>query len=344
MKNIAFRCVTAIIAILLLYSTPVLCADDSYNPMKFPPIRSTASQDEIQALVIDILNIIYAGEDIPMELMELVAEYPLFGDCPDISATPSLVSWIGLPTTLTLTIDFGTGCTGYDGALRSGNIVVTFSNLAQTTSGLSADIDIVFNELNKNGDLILDGAASGSVRTTMASGELQEVYLSLALTDLTNGSQTLNGSFQMTVTKDNSGEFNTASVTVANLSIGDVTVTSGTIDITKTNTGGSAEMHLDTSLGQVDIVFSIDATQLPVVVIQGQTTGTVGPFNVVLTDVTYDPTQCLQYPISGTVTLTQGPVTYETTFTDLCNDQPEVKTTNPLVTLPTLLMILDDGS
>ncbi len=78
-----------------------------------------------------------------------------------------------LPPTITITANYGNGCTATDRApTMSGQVVLAISNSSLTDTSLNLDFALTATNLRRNGALVLNGSVSGHLGLTIVDGTL----------------------------------------------------------------------------------------------------------------------------------------------------------------------------
>ena len=95
------------------------------------------------------------------------------GTCPVVTVSPPISGFV-LPRTLTVTVDYGSGCVAEDGSTMSGSWKLKLTDIVQEFTEIGADFTFTMSELTQNGMLISNGTLSGYLSLD-SSGSDQEL-------------------------------------------------------------------------------------------------------------------------------------------------------------------------
>lgn len=303
---------------------------EGYDPLKGLQTKSSI-EDQVRATIDDALSVVTSASQLVEQAKILVSMFENGTDtCPTVTIDPP-IDQISLATTkkITLVLDYGSGCTAADGATMAGSMTAVVSDLSIQATGISADIAMTADSITRNGESYLDGSLSGDIAATIAvvGGEttIGTLTVNLGFNNLSIQGNKING--QVSVVAEEFGSLDLediasnmpgkVTVTMTNLTAFGHTISSGTVVYT---TPGSLTVTAQTDMGAVNLNLTFDYTEnFDSVTLSTITTGTAGDFNIDIYDVCMDQSQCVDYPVSGDVRMTQGPYAYKATFTNACD-------------------------
>jgi hypothetical protein len=205
----------------------------------------------------------------------------------------------------------------------SGDIVLNITNLVYTDTNISLDYVLTANNLTADGQLLLNGSVSGHIAITLSGEDLSGISFSANFNNMQLADATISGGLLITGTNVELGDtvsFGQITVSFNNLTVKDYTVNSGAVVITSPSaTQTQMAADLMTSLGAARITFLIEQPTDTRTVFSTAQPGTIGEYTVSLNQVTLDTAVCMDYPISGTITLVKGGSTSTVTFTGACD-------------------------
>ncbi len=152
MKRILFFLALAFLGALTFTS----CKKDKNNEPQPEPL----TMDQAESMAVDVTDEEAVMAEVDMQsdemLVQFVAGGPLSGDCPTVTADQPQGTF-----PVTITIDFGDGCTAPDGHWRSGKIIINVSD-KPTNPGATRTITLV--------DYHVDSLAIEGTRTWTNNG------------------------------------------------------------------------------------------------------------------------------------------------------------------------------
>lgn len=187
-----------------------------------------------------------------------------------------------LPNPLTVTVDYGSGCEDEEGDFFKGSFTVTIRN----------------PQIDEYGDLVFSG-------------------LSITFNNFSDGEETLNGTFSLNETDEQS-------------------VYRLTYDLRYSNIAGCNERETFNGTIETNAPLDDEFTQI-LLNGEGSYSGPSGNFNLVMENLVWDLTADCEYPISGVLKVTAGGVTAKIAFSDECREAAVViNGTSSTVLLPLL--------
>ncbi len=248
--------------------------------------------------------------------------------CPTTTMEPPLTfDFTKLPSTMTVTVDYGNGCTPTgSNVTMSGKLVVVFTKLSVVNSSTEGSLDIVCDYTMTATNLsseenTLNGKVSGSVdiTTNLATGAMTGT-MSMDFNNFTEGNKTVNGYVSLKFNIDDD-ELGTTKVTLKDFS-GGQSKYSGTIDIAQnTETSSIIAMDITSTNGNIDMMISsTKSTDGKTTTINTTGTSTYKGLTFSMTDVVLEAEACKTEPISGTMDWTDvNGNTAEVVFDGVCD-------------------------
>ena len=226
------------------------------------------------------------------------------GTCPVVTVTPPLEGLSDLPPAITMTVNYGSGCTADDGSTMSGQAVLAITNLIQTgTTGsgsINLDYALTATNLRQNGELLLKGSVSGHVALNI--GTVITAAVNFHFNNFQASDSTISGNLTMNATLSSlSSETATINVSISfdNLTASGYTVSSGTLQVTGSGSSGTIDANLVTSQGVVDLTLTFQSPNDTTTVISTASPGTIAGYTVTLTNVTLNTSVCARFPAAG---------------------------------------------
>jgi hypothetical protein len=239
------------------------------------------------------------------------------GTCPVVTTVPLLSDLSTLPPAITLTANYGSGCTAKDGSTMSGQLVLAVTNLTQTATALNLDFAFTPTNLKRNGVPVLEGSISGHITLNISGENLTGATVNIHFNSFkVAGGISISGNLTITATNLDTSQL-TGGITLSfdHLTTAGYAVYSGTVTVTSTSSSSYQMVcNLDTSQGVVNLTLTVQAPSSTQAVVNS-TPGTIAGYTVTYTNVTLDTTVCNGYPSSGSVTVSQGGSSVVTTFT-----------------------------
>ncbi len=258
------------------------------------------------------------------DIMNQILESTSGGTCPQVTVTPPLDDLSALPPSITITADYGGGCTATDGSTMSGRTVLALTNLAMTDTSVVLDLALTATNLRRNGTLALNGSVSGHIALAIADNIVTQATASLQFSNFQAADSLITGGLTLTGTNIDlsGGTLGSATVTLNNLAAAGYTAYSGTLTISSAGADTTQIVAaLVTSQGNVNMTLMIQTTQLDDstrMVLNTPVPGTIGGYAVAFTNVVVDTGVCSGYPTGGSVTASQGGSGVTVAFTPSC--------------------------
>ena len=230
------------------------------------------------------------------------------------------ISGLTLPSTITVTADYGAGCVAADGSTMSGSWKMTVSDIIQTLTGISADFSFTMSHLTQNGMLLSNGTISGYVELASAGSDQQVTVFVTTRGLQISEFATLSGSITVVAVGQvglDGASFDTVTVTPDDLTLaynvlllsGEYAIYSGTVVSDRQGSTENFEItaNLRTSAGTIKGTAYLESptggyysisTAAPYFVVNGD-------YYITVDDVVLEPAVCI-YPRSGTIYVTHG--------------------------------------
>jgi hypothetical protein len=230
------------------------------------------------------------------------------GTCPQVTINPPLEGLEDLPPAITITANYGSGCTAAGGSTMSGQVVLAITNLAQTDeTSISLDYALTATNLKQDGNLLLNGSVSGNIAVNSGSINASAHFNNFQTVD-----SSISGDLTITVTNLTSGPI---TISFNNLMAVGYMVYSGTLNVTSTGGNTTLDADLVTSQGVVDLILTVQSPSDTQIIVNTAQPGTIAGYTVTLTNVTMDTGVCNGYPSSGSATVSQGGSSVTVAFT-----------------------------
>jgi hypothetical protein len=216
--------------------------------------------------------------------------------CPVATSVPPLANLDTLPSTLTLTFDFGNGCmvaSDTAHATVAGKMVVSVNNAVLTDTVLSGTLAVTMTNVKLNGVLVANGGVSATFNVIANSSGATPTYSGVVTASLNNLQLPNNIGFNGTIT--------------LNLNTGGTTTVSTSVV--------SSPSNVLINFNNMTVVSQGDGS----VLINTSAASTVGVYTVSISNVRINPSVCQTGAISGTVSFTSGGRTGVVTFNNTCN-------------------------
>jgi hypothetical protein len=225
----------------------------------------------------------------------------------------------------------------------AGSLQVNISDLLLGADGIGANISMVADNLRRDGLALMDGAMSLGLDLMMSEEETETEthWVTTSLTDLLvnlditglatmgqllSGTIAVDGEIQSIVhtafetyeeTEETMGDL---TVTIGNFNSGEIDVTSGTIRLVLQMPGTTA-LYADMETSDGPVSLEMDIYQSP----DGAETliDTIGVAEVMgyslqITGLSFQPLQCEDYPVAGTIVIGRAGMEYVITITGDC--------------------------
>ncbi len=245
---------------------------------------------------------------------------------PEVVVTPEKIDLKNPPKNISVEIDYGTGFVASDGAVISGGIVLEISNLVFSETQIGADFSLTFDNLERNGEEVANGSASGGFLLS-PSGKTMQLAGNIRFDNLLIGDKTIDGMVSLAVSGitlnlsevDSTG-FESMTFTFDNLVLGKEKISSGTIAVTNPSaTRIQLDADLSTGLGLIDMTMFVDRQDTDILVFSTDGASIIGDFTITMDSVTMNSTACPNYPVSGSIDFVRGDESGVVTFTDACD-------------------------
>lgn len=216
--------------------------------------------------------------------------------CPLATSVPPLDNLETFPPSLTITFDFGTGCTVTDEGVNAtvgGKGVITITNLVATETSVKGNIAVTLTNMKVNGVLVANGGLSAALNITVGSAGGEPTY---------------------------SGP---VTVTVNHLQLPDGLAFDGTLTI-NLKTDGTSTISTNVTSSPHNVAIKLNnvtvATQADgSVLINTTSASTVGDYAVTITNLKVDAEVCQTGAIGGSMSFTKGGQTGTVKFDSTCN-------------------------
>jgi hypothetical protein len=263
-----------------------------------PPPNASAFQTEVTGYVNTILGLV-SGDVIDVDQLGVVLGAAIEAlldptvTCPRVTTNPPLAGLTAFPPTLTINVDFGSGCSvqtvqKVTGVTISGTIVITINNLVFTDTSLSGTVAATFNAIKVNGVLVASGTAQGTAALTVNPT-----------------TEALSGPINLTVT---------------NFQLPSGLGATGTIAI-NLNTAGTTTVSTDLVTSPNNLTLDLNASIVPAgdgsVLVNTTGLSTVGAYTVQAVNLRIDIDVCAG-AIGGTLSFSKGGQTGTFTFDSSC--------------------------
>ncbi len=218
------------------------------------------------------------------------------GTCPVATSVPPLTNLDVIPPTLTITFDFGNGCTVTDEGLHAtvaGKGVITLTNIVVTDTALSGNVAIALTNVKVNGVLVANGNVSATFNITLGNAGGNPSYAGTVNITLTN--------FQL---PDGLGFSGTIGINLN--SVGTTTITTNVT---------SSPNNVTIKLNGVTVAPQSDGS----VLINTTAASTVGAYAITISNLKVDADVCQTGALAGSMSYTKGGQTGTVTFNSTCN-------------------------
>lgn len=216
-------------------------------------------------------------------------------NCPVVVSTPPTISLDSPPPAVQINIDFGNnGCTASDGSLMKGSASFNFTNISVSSTAIKANLDLIFNNLSINGQLLANGEVTGVVNLSKSGSSFNADNVSFHLINflLSNGVG-LNGDITVRGTSTNAQ------------------IDSSTSELLYPVNG----FALPGGNQIVNLVAAVQADKSSVI----NGTGTAYGFVLQFNNLVFNSTACQSYPVGGSINFTKNNKTATVTFDSSCN-------------------------
>jgi hypothetical protein len=233
--------------------------------------------------------------------------------CPVVTIVPPQDTWASsMPPAITITANYGSGCTADDDSTMSGQVVLAVTNITATTTAYNLDFALTPTNLKRNGVTVLEGSVSGHIALNQSGGTLTGATVSIHFNNFKVANISISGNLTITAANLSTGPI---TISFDHLTAAGYAVYSGTLTLTipGSNTYQMA-VNLDTSQGVVNLTLTVQTSGTQTIV-NTSSPGTIAGYTVTYTNVTMNSSVCGGYPSSGSVTVSQGGSSVTTTFT-----------------------------
>ena len=275
----------------------------------FPSELETDIENYI-ALISSVGNMSPMIDEISILLEEL-----LNGDSSVVTITPALetLDLQNLPSAINVTGDFGAGYTPEgSSSLYTGQLVMDITNIVLAETGLSANANIVATNVQRDEQLVLNGAMNLGI-SLETSGEEAVILATLTFSNLQSIDFLMNGGMELSMPFSDSSQ--PIILTLTNFETQGMQA-SGTIILTPVSTDiYDILLDLDTHEGAVLGTARLDATNTPQTIISTPDDPiTVGEYSVMINDVIMDQEVCTDTAAGGNIAITGDSETKAITF------------------------------
>lgn len=305
---------------------------DGFDLLSFATESDDLLDDDwLDGLMLVLLGVLLSPED---------------SECPTIAVTPEDFELFDPPPALSVAIDFGGGCQPMDDlGWFSGDLALHAEDLIFGETGGGALLKLEANALEMDGVSLLDGEMSIDLQVEVDFSEeetgsewisttLLEIGAGMVFRDLKSVNQSVDGridlsadleiiAFESPETWEERMETRgVVTVTMADFSADDVSVSSGTVSLTL-DYPGITTLSVDVQSDAGPILFDMEIDVPPDE--SGMRINSVGDSNIlggslVIDNLRWDYDQCEDFPVSGSVRMRYGNVDYVITFTGDCED------------------------
>lgn len=261
----------------------------------------SATEQAVRQMVDNTLTIITGagGAGITTQLESILSSLsnPASSTCPVVTSDPPISNLETLPPSLTVSLNYGTGCTASDGSTMSGGVTLQLSNLSLSAASSSSPITVsgnfslVLDKLRKNWVLLGNGQVAGNANLAIS---------------LSSSSGQSSGSLNIQLT---------------NLVLSTGTLINGTVALTvASNTQQNASINLSTSNGPIVLALQLtENSSNDVITVNSTSPGTVGNYSAQISNLQMNPAVCENYPVGGTISFTKSGQTSTVTFNGSCD-------------------------
>ncbi len=270
-------------------------------------VPTDGSEEEVRILMDSVMALsTNTATDGLMAQVELIMAGVLSGSapssCPVVSTNLDIAALMasgdiaaalaGLPSTITASADYGSGCSAADGSFFSGGVELEINNLQINPNTFSVSLTMAarVNNLTQDNMLIGNGSMSGSLNANLGAEAINaDILFSNFI--VSNG-QHLDGTMTLNALGD---------VFKVNLDVTSDGVFSSKMALVMTEVT-SGDDDYDSG------VYSINSTS-----------GSVNGYDVKINDLIVDSDACEQYPVGGSIVFTKNGKSWTTTFDSSCN-------------------------
>ncbi|MDD2556750.1 MAG: hypothetical protein PHH87_00525 [Desulfuromonas sp.] len=266
------------------------------------------SEEEVRILMNSVMALATnTATDGLMDQVELIMAGVLSGStpssCPVVSTNLDIAALMGsgdlaaalagLPSTITASADYGSGCRAADGSFFSGDVGLAVNSLRidPNSGNISFTMEARVNNLAQDSKLIGNGVMSGSLNANLMSeainADIRFNNFIVSNGQHLDGIMTLNalgGVYKINLDVTSDGVYS------AKLALVMTEITNGDDD---DDFGG---------------VFSVSSTS-----------GSVNGYDVKINNLIIDSDMCEQYPVGGSIVFTKNGKSWTTTFDNSCN-------------------------
>ncbi len=271
-----------------------------------PPPPTSAFQAEVTGYANTVLGLLSGNaidsDELLLVLGAALASLETPSACPATTSNPPLQGLDAFPPDLTITSDFGSGCTVPGTSTRvGGGLVVKVGNLVVSDNGVAGSVEVTFNRLSVNGVQVANGTVAATLNLVISGGLAKSVQdAALSIPRITG----------------------TVTVTLTGLQLPNGIGASGSATIALDTTGATlVSTNITTTPHGVGITLNASVTARPDGSVLVNTTGpsSVGPTRSVVTDLAIDTEVCANSPKGGAISFTKGTQTGVLTFDTSCN-------------------------
>jgi hypothetical protein len=277
---------------------------------------------ELEADIESYLALISSVSDMsPMidEISTLLEEI-LNGDSSVVTITPPMetLDISNLPSAINVRADFGAGYTPEgSSSTYTGLVLINITDIVMTQTGLSANAAITATNVQRDGQLILNGAMTLGM-SLASSGEEAVILATLSFSNLQSADFSMNGGIELSMSLDMLSSDSSEQpiiITLTNFETSDMQA-SGTIIMKPVSTDiYDMQLDLTTHEGTVEGTARINSTTEPQTIISTPAGPiTVGEYSVIFKNVIMDEEVCTDTAAGGNIVITGDSETKTITF------------------------------
>jgi hypothetical protein len=258
----------------------------------------SAFEQEVRGYMDTVLGVA-SGDVADMDTLGLILGSALQGladptsTCPAATSNPPIDTLTSIPPSLTINFNYGNGCRLDANTTMAGSGSLSITNLvvAEDLSVIRGNLGATLNNIRLNGQTVASGSIGAAINLAA---------------DMSTGAVT-----------------GTVDATLTNLSLPGGTGGSGTVNVTLQSSGSALlAVNLRTLPDNTPIVANLSIVPQASGQVVVNTTGSansVGTYALALTNLTFNPSVCEEYPVGGQVKFIKGGQTGTITFSGACN-------------------------
>lgn len=281
-------------------------------------VRPSELEADIESYLALISSV--SGMSPMIDEISTLLEEILSGDSSVVSITPSLetLDLSNLPAAINVTANFGAGYTPEESSSTyTGQVVIKVTDIVMTETGLSANAAITATNVQRDGQLILNGAMTLGM-SLASSGEEAVILATLNFSNLQSADFSMNGGIELSMSLDMLSSDSSEQpiiITLTNFETSDMRA-SGTIIMTPVSTDiYDMQLDLTTHEGNVEGTARINSTTEPQTIISTPAGPiTIGEYSVIFKDVIMDQDVCTDTAAGGNIVITGASETKTITF------------------------------